>query len=140
MSIHVSRDTWSNRQILPWNTKWSRAKTNRVLLRECTGHSKNPLRTIQETTLHVNITKWSIPISDWSYTSQPKMEKLYTVSKNKTCGSDHDRLISSFRLKLNNIGKTTRPLRYDLNPCQWKWQIQSIRSGRDSAWTMDRGS
>ena len=35
-----SRDTWSNRQIWPWNTKWSRAKANRVLPRECTGHSK----------------------------------------------------------------------------------------------------
>ena len=28
-----SRNTWSNRQIWPWNTKWSRAKTNRVLPR-----------------------------------------------------------------------------------------------------------
>ena len=35
-----SRDTWSNRQVWPWSTKWSRAKTNRVLPRECTGHSK----------------------------------------------------------------------------------------------------
>ena len=29
-------------------------------------------------------TKWSIPISDRLYSLQPKMEKLYTVSKNKT--------------------------------------------------------
>ena len=28
--------------------------------------------------------RWSIPKSDWSYSLQPKMEKLYTVSKNKT--------------------------------------------------------
>ena len=33
-----SRNTWSNRQIWPWNTEWSRAKTNRVLPRERTGH------------------------------------------------------------------------------------------------------
>ena len=26
-----SRNTWSNRQIWPWNVEWSRAKTNRVL-------------------------------------------------------------------------------------------------------------
>ena len=25
-----SRDTWSNRQVWPWSTKWSRAKANRV--------------------------------------------------------------------------------------------------------------
>ena len=33
-----SRDTWSNRQVWPWSTKRSRAKANRVLPRECTGH------------------------------------------------------------------------------------------------------
>ena len=46
------------------------------------------------------------------------MEKLYTVSKNKTgsdCGSDHELLIAKFRLKLKKVGKTTRPFRYDLN-------------------------
>ena len=36
----------------------------RVLPRECTGHSKHPLPIIQETTLHINITRWSILKSD----------------------------------------------------------------------------
>ena len=40
------------------------------------------------------------------------MEKLYTVSKS---GSDHEILIEKFRLKLKEVGKTTRPFRYDLN-------------------------
>ena len=31
------------------------------------------------------------------------------------CGSDHEVLIAKFRLKLTKVGKTTRPLRYDLN-------------------------
>ena len=35
-----SRNTWSNRQIWPWSTEGSRAKANRVLPRERTGHSK----------------------------------------------------------------------------------------------------
>ena len=78
-----SRNTWSNRQIWPWNTEWSRAKANRVLLRKRTDHSKHPLPTTQEKTLHMDITRWSTPKSDWLYL-QPKMEKLYTVSKNKT--------------------------------------------------------
>jgi len=46
------------------------------------------------------------------------MEKLYTVSKNKTgadCGSDHELLIAKFRVKLKKVGKTTRPISYDLN-------------------------
>ena len=76
------RDTWSNRQIEPWCTKWSKARVNRVLPREHTGHSKHPLPTIQEKTLHMDIIIWSIPKSDWLCSLQSKMEKLYTVSKN----------------------------------------------------------
>ena len=79
-----SRNTWSNRHLWPWSTEWSRAKTNRVLQREHTVHSKHPLPTTQEKTLHMDITRWSIPKSDWLYSLKPKMEKLYTVSKNKT--------------------------------------------------------
>ena len=78
-----SRNTWSNRQIWPWSTEWSRAKANRVLPRECTGHSKH-LPTTQEKTLHMDITRWSRPKSDLLYSLQPRMEKFYTVSKNKT--------------------------------------------------------
>ena len=79
-----SRNTWSNREIWPWSIEWSRAKAHRVLPRECTGHSKHPLLTTQEKTLHMDITRWSTSKSDWLYSLQPKMEKLYTVSKNKT--------------------------------------------------------
>ena len=79
-----SRDSWNKREIWPWSTKRSRAKANRVLPRDCTGHSKHPLSTTQEKTLHMDITRWSILKSDWLYSLQPKIEKLYTVSKNKT--------------------------------------------------------
>ena len=34
---------------------------NRVLPREHTGHSKHPLPTTQEKTLHMDITRWSTP-------------------------------------------------------------------------------
>ena len=79
-----SKDTWNNRQIWPWRTKWSRAKANGVLPRKHTGHSKHPLPTTQEKTLNIDITRWSIPKSDWLYFLQPKLKKLYTVNKNKT--------------------------------------------------------
>ena len=52
-----SRNTWSNRQIWPWSTEWSNAKANRVLPREHTRHSKHPLPTTQEKTLHMDITR-----------------------------------------------------------------------------------
>ena len=47
-----SRNTWSNRQFWPWNMEWSKEKTNSVLPRKCSGHSKHPLPTTQEKTLH----------------------------------------------------------------------------------------
>ena len=64
------------------------------------------------------------------------MEKLYTVSKNKTgadCGSDHELLIAKFRLKLKKVGKTTRPYRYDLNqiPYDYTAEVRNRFKGLD---------
>ena len=44
------------------------------------------IATTQEKTLHMDITRWSTPKSDWLYSLQPKMEKLYRDSRNKTRG------------------------------------------------------
>ena len=122
-----SRALCTNRQIWPWSTKRSRSKANRVLPRECTAHSKNPIPKTQEETVHMDITRWSILKSDRFYSLQPKMEKLYTVSKNKTRGwlwSDHELLIAKFRLKLKKVGKTTRPFRYDLNQIHYDYTVE----------------
>ena len=62
-----SRDTWSNRKIWLWSTKWSRATANRVFPRECTHQSKHPLPTTHGMTLHTDIARWSTPKSDWLY-------------------------------------------------------------------------
>ena len=51
---------------------------------ENTHKSKHLLSTTQEKTLHMDITRWSTLKSDWLYSLQPMVEKLYTVSKNKT--------------------------------------------------------
>ena len=75
-----SRDTWSNRQIWPCSTEWSMAKANRVLPREHTSHSKHLLPTIQEKTLHMDITRWSRPKSDWLYSFKDG-EALYSQQK-----------------------------------------------------------
>ena len=42
----------------------SRAKAKRVLPREHNDHSKHPLPTTQEKTLHMDFTRWSTPKSD----------------------------------------------------------------------------
>ena len=113
-----SRNTWSNRQIWPWNVEWSRAKTNRVLPRKGTGHSKHPLPTTQEKTLHMDITRWWTPKSDWLYSLQPKMEKLYAISKNKTWSELWLRSWTPYcqiQTQIEESRETTRPFRYDLN-------------------------
>ena len=40
------------------------------------------------------------------------------------CGSDHELLIAKFRLKLKNIGKTTRPFRNDLNQIPYNYTVE----------------
>ena len=79
-----SRDTCRNRQVWPWSTKWSRVKASRVLSRRHWSYSKHPLPTTQEKTLPMDIIRCSTPKSDWLYSLQLKMEKFYTVTKNKT--------------------------------------------------------
>ena len=64
------------------------------------------------------------------------MKKLYTVSKTRPgadCGSDHELLIAKFRLKLKKVGKTTRPLRYELNqiPNNYTVEVRNRFKGID---------
>ena len=40
------------------------------------------------------------------------------------CGSDHELLISKFRLKLKKVGKTARPFRYDLNQIPYDYTVE----------------
>ena len=43
------------------------------------------------------------------------------------CSTDHELLITKFRLKLKKVGKTTRPFRYDLNqiPCDYTAEVRN---------------
>ena len=52
-----SRDTWNNRQVWPWSTKWNRAKANRVLPRERKVIA-NTLFQQHKRRLHMDITRW----------------------------------------------------------------------------------
>ena len=40
------------------------------------------------------------------------------------CGSDHELLIAKFWLKLKKVGKTTRPIRYDLNQTPYDYTVE----------------
>ena len=83
----------------------------------------------------MDIIRWSAPKSDL-YSLQPKMEKLYTVSKARPgadCGSDYELLITKFRFKLKKVGKTIRPFRYDLNqiPYDYTAEVRNRYTGLD---------
>ena len=78
-----SRETCRSRQVWPWCKKWSRAKANRILPRERTGHNKHLFQQHKR-----RLYTWTSP--DDQYRNQtdyiflwPKMEKLYTGSKKK---------------------------------------------------------
>ena len=49
------------------------------------------------------------------------------------CGSDHELLITKFRLKLKKVGKTARPFRHDLNqiPYNYKVEVRNRFKGLD---------
>ena len=40
------------------------------------------------------------------------------------CGSDHELLITKFRLKSKKVGKTTRSFRYDLNQISYDYTVE----------------
>ena len=62
-------------------------------------------------------------------------------------GSDHELLIAKFRLKWKKMGKTTRPLRYDLNQIPYDYTVE-LRNrfkgldmiGKSAWWTMSGDS
>ena len=122
-----SRNTWSNRQIWPWSTEWSRAKANRVLLREGIGHSKHPVPTTKR-----SLCTWTSP--DGQHRNQPdyilcSQRWRSSIESAKTrlradCGSDHELLIAKFRLKLKKVGKTIKPFRYDLNQIPYDYTVK----------------
>ena len=121
-----SRNTWSNRQVWPWSTKWSRQRLT-VLPRECTGHSKHPLPTHKR-----RLYTWTLP--DGQHQNQidsilcsQRWKSSIQSAKTKPgadCGSDHELLIAKFRLKLKKVGKTTRPFRYALNQIPYEYTVE----------------
>ena len=53
------------------------------------------------------------------------------------CGSDHEPLIATFRLKLKKVGKTTRPFRYDLNQIPYDYTVE-VKNRLEGLDLMDR--
>ena len=107
--------------------EWSRAKANRVFPREHSGHSEHSLPTTEEKTLHMDITRWSTPKSDWYILCSQRWRSSTQSAKTRPgadCGSDHELVIAKFRLKLKRVGETTRPFKYDLNQIPHDYTVE----------------
>ena len=75
----------------------------------------------------MDITRWSTPKSDWLYSFQPKMEKIYTVSKNKTRSWLWRRSWTPYtkiKTQIEESRETTRPFRYDLNQIPYDYTVE----------------
>ena len=62
---------------------------------------------------------------------QQHKRRLYTwtspdgqIRPGADCGSDHELLIAKIRLKLQEVGKTTRPYSYDLNQILYDYRVE----------------
>ena len=126
-----STDTWSNKLIWPWSTKEAQQRLTEfyqrnalVIANTLFQQHKRGLYTWtsldgqQRNQIDYILCSWR-----WKSSIQPAKTR-----PGADCGSDHE-LIAKIRLKLKKVGKTTRPLRFDLNQIpyiiQWKWQIDS---------------
>ena len=113
-----SRNTCSNRQIWSWNAEWSRAKKiefcqENALVIANTLFQQHERRLYTWTSLdgqYRNQIDYLLCSQRWRSSIQSTKTR-----PGVDCGSDHELLITKFRLKLKKTGKTARPFRYDLN-------------------------
>ena len=131
-----SRNTWSNRQIWPWNMEWSRAKANSVLPREHKGiantrfpqHKRRLYTCTSPDDQHRNQIDYILCSQRWRSSIQSAKTR-----PGADCGSDHELLIAKFRLKLKKVGKTTRLFRYNPNqiPNDYTVEARWLYSGSE---------
>ena len=122
-----SRNTWSNRQIWPWNTEWSRAKANRVFQENALviantlfqQHKRRLYTWTSPDGQHQNQIEYILCSQRWRSSIQSAKTR-----PGADCGSDHELLIAKFRLILKKVGKTTRPFRYDLNQIPHDYTVE----------------
>ena len=120
-----SRNTWSNRQIWPWSTEWSRARLiefrqENALVIANTLFQQHKRRLYTWTSpdgQHQNQVDYILCSQKWSPIQSAK------TKPGADCCSDHELLIVKFRLKLKKVGKTTRPHRYDLNQIPYDYTV-----------------
>ena len=135
-----SRDTWSKRQVWPWVQN----EAGQRLIAFC---QKNTL-VIANTLFQQHkrqLYTWTSPDGqywnqiDYILCSQRRRNSIQSAKRRlgADCGSDHELLIAKFRLKMKKVGKTTRPLRYDLNQIPYDYTVE-VRNRFKGLYLIDR--
>ena len=101
-SLHIIRNPWPHAQIN--NTDYLRRRL---------------YTWISPDGQHRNQTDYILCIKRWRSSIQSTKTRL-----GADCGSDHELLITKFRLKLKKVEKTTRPFRYDLNQIPYDYTVE----------------
>ena len=68
---------------------------------------------------HRNQTDYTLCSQRWRSSIQSAKTK-----PGADCGSDHELLITKFRLKLKKVGKTTRSFRYNINQIRYDYTVE----------------
>ena len=98
-----------------------------MLSSEHTGDSKHPIQQHKRqlyTWTSLNIQCWNqidyvLCSQRWRSSTQLAKTRLRA-----DCGSDNELLIAKFSLKLKEVGKTTRPFRYNLNKISYDYTVE----------------
>ena len=122
-----SRDAWSNRQVWPWSTKWAGQR----LTKFCQENVLVIANTLFQKHMRRLYTWASLDGQQWNQIDYIICSQRWksSIESAKTrpganCGSDHELLTAKFRLNLKNVGKTTRPFRYDLNQVPHNYTVE----------------
>ena len=122
-----SRDTWSNSQIWPLSTKWSRQRQTEF----CQENALVIANTFFQQHKRWLYTWTSADGQHWNQIDYILCSQRWrsSVQSAKTrpgadCGLDHKLLIVKFRLNLKKVGETTRPFRYDLNQIAYDYKVE----------------
>jgi len=105
-----SRDTWSNRQIWPWSTKWIMAtkfcQENALVIANTLlqQHKRRLYTWTSPDGQYQNQIDYILCSKTWRSSIQSAKIRL-----GADCCSEHELLITKFRLKFKKVEKTTRP-------------------------------
>ena len=122
-----SRNNCSNRQIWPWNT----IEAGQRLMEFCQENALVIANTLFQQHKRRLYTWTSLDGQQWNQIDYILSNQRWRSSTQSAktrlgadCGSNHELFIAKFILKLKEVGKTTRPFRYDLNQIPYDYTVE----------------